>query len=60
MPRYVKVQVIPVPPLVLVQMNQAVVMDHLLVYFTKKRKEHVSYFNPGKGWDKLRFIIVVV
>ena len=28
--------------------------------FDKKRKEYVSYFNPGKGWDKLRFIIVVV
>lgn len=28
--------------------------------FDKKRKEYVSYFNPGKGWDKLCFIIVVV
>ena len=28
--------------------------------FGKKRKEYVSYFNPGKGWDKLCFKIVVV
>ena len=28
--------------------------------FDNKRKEYVSYFNPGKGWDKLRFIIVIV